>query len=432
MLHIIITSGICLAFRFLVLQINRENAFAYWLIFPFCQTAAFYLGFYNFELGVFLALLTTACWIRTESKTMKAGTVVLLTLLSTMLYFTHLVPFLLMVMIVGMRMLLLLFRKDYQLFFRRIALFFISLIPALIVFTIYYSSRTENTLAPAWADFNSTAASLLIPHQICFHMAEQVPIATGIGILLLLAALYAGILFFIRRKTLTNNERNRFVFWFCSWAILVLLTFISPDDFGGSGAMTVRLIEISWIMLLLFVASSSISFPKMMIIALVLAAATIPLSVYHKPTITNGNDYAHVAMSFAPEIKPNKTAVYIAFTHSDNTYAHIGELPFAEKKSILLSSYESAHDFFFVKFRKEFNAQYTIGGIPRDMFNGYAGFWPTDTSKPVKNIDYVFLCTQEVKDSVAFRRLHDALDKDYILKKDFIPFTLYESKTIGQ
>lgn len=428
-LHILIVAGICLAFRFLVRQIHPEQSFSSWLIFPFCQTAIYYLGFYNFELGVFLCLLTTAFWLRSEKQKLNVLTILPLLIFSTLLYFTHLVPFLLMVMIVGLRLLLLLFQKEYKLFLHRSSALLISLIPAIIVFAIYYSNRSESFNPPQWADYKESLWQLFTLKHIYLHKIEQSLPAQLISILLLSAVLFAAIYFFYKRKLLSREEKGRYIFWFACWFIVAALIFISPDDFGGSGMMTARLIEISWVMLLLFIVSSMINEKIMMLVGFVCAAVGIIEMSHHRESISSINQDAHKVLQIGQEIKPKSTGVYIALNYNFFK-SHLGELAFIENKTASFSNYETIHDFFIVKWNLPFTARYSVGGLlPADL-NWHAGVWPDSPGKPEKNIDYVLLCKEDLQDTLMYNRLQDSLDKYYRLKREDLPFQLYESKSI--
>lgn len=430
-LHLLITAGICFAFRFLVLQINREQVFASWLIFPFCQTAIFFLGFYNFELGIALCLLITGIWLKTENQPVRFSTVLLLLMLSTLLYFTHLIPFLLMAYITGLRQLILLFRKQYKPFLQRGSFLLISLIPALILLIIYFSNRSEMQVDPSWPDFSKSLHRLFTLQHLFVLNVKSEETARRTALILFIAMLYSVFIFFRQRKTGAAATVNRYGFWFALWLFFLVLIFLAPDDFGGMGLMTDRLIEISWILLLLALASSFISQLKMMLIGLTCAFLGLYLSSFHYESISDANRQVNKLMKLAPEIAPYRTGVYIPF--SDKTIdGHFGELLFAEKNLILLSDYEAVHDYFIVKWNPAFKAQYSIGGLKPSDLGWIAGKWPDAPGKKEKNIDYVLLCKKQVNDTIVFNRLQEVLNVHYRIKKTEMPFVLYESKTIGK
>jgi len=56
--------GLPCSFRFFIKKINSPNILLSYLIFPFCYTFLFLLGFYNFSLGILFLFLSLGLWIQ--------------------------------------------------------------------------------------------------------------------------------------------------------------------------------------------------------------------------------------------------------------------------------------------------------------------------------------------------------------------------------
>jgi hypothetical protein len=427
-LHVIIIAGYCFSFRFLVTRIHPEQPYYGWLAFPFAYTTTFYLGFDNFSLGVVLFFLTTATWMWAETKPRNWRIILLQVFLNTLLFLTHLIPYLLFVLVVGGKMLIQLFQKKYREFFSKAGLFFMIIFPSLILFIIYYTGRTEaNRNYCFWADPWDSFKKLVNITNIAIHDNERQAIyATSLAALLFLMAVIGTFLFFRNKKKQLPSENTRFVFWGCCWLFILLLVFVAPNDFGGAGALTMRLLEVCWIFLLLFLAAAKL--PKTFVISMAAVSlfVAVTMTQIRQTKEVQLNDYPKKVMRLAPYIAENSTGVFIPIA-SNWPFLHIGELAFAERKTAMLSNYETVHDFFPLLWQKEFPYDYTIGGLEWTDIPCAMCYWPAQENKPRKQIDYILLCKLDIGDSACYNRLNDTIQKYYTLKRTEEPFYLYQS-----
>ncbi len=424
--HLLLVFGSCFSFRFLTGQINKEERFYSWLIFPFIYSGIYFLGFYNFSLGLVLALLSSATWLWSEKRNHDLFSTVLLVVLSTLLLLTHLIPFLLFLFIAGARVLYCLFIKDYKAFLKKSIYLAIVILPAAIILTIYYNGRSEATGGFAWADpYNSFLRMIRLTYLAIYDIKEAT-VALYLSAVIFLAAIVTWIIRLKNRKSISPDERRKFIFWNCCWLFLLACVFFAPNDFGGSGELIQRLIEISTILLLLMITSGKL--PKAAVFSLAIFSFSVAMIMTdirkEKGEILN-NEVKKV-MRISESIAPNATGVYIPYV-SDWLLLHAGELAFAEKKSSLLSNYETIHDFFPLVWKKDFPVNYTLGGLPSSEMYCNKCFWPAHEDKPEKHIDFVLLCNSYVEDTACANRLHDTLAKYYVLKREEPPFYLYQS-----
>lgn len=426
-LHLLTVLGMCFSFRFLARQINPEQPFYGWLIFPFVYTGIFYLGFYNFAWGIVLFLLTSATWMWAEKKPRSIWSIALLSMLSTLLLLCHLIPFLLFVFVAGSRILVRLFRKQFRSFFIESGILLLIIFPAFILTAMYYNGRTEVTWGYTWADKALTLNRLFKLSYLAVHGIKAPPYALFLSIILLIMIIVSVLFFLKRRKTQSPENNITFYFWGTCWIFILALVFIAPDDFGGSGALTSRLIEISTLFLLLFLVAGKL--PKSIVGGLAVISFSVGMLMMQmrKDCMVELNNCPKKVMRLSKYIEENSTGVYIPIT--DNWLElHIGELAFTERKSAMLSNYETTHDFFMVKWSKKFPYNYTIGGLSSSDLPCSKCYWPAQIDKIEKHIDYVLLCKEGIEDPDCFSRLSDSLEKYYILKKAEVPFYLYQSK----
>ncbi|MEI6123474.1 MAG: hypothetical protein WCQ95_07575 [Bacteroidota bacterium] len=80
--------GLPFAFRYLIKSLSPNNYLLSYIIFPFCYTYMFLLGFYNFSLALVLLFFTLGYWINIKDK-LSFLKVFVLFLLITATYFSH-------------------------------------------------------------------------------------------------------------------------------------------------------------------------------------------------------------------------------------------------------------------------------------------------------------------------------------------------------
>src|SRR6185295_7687766 len=81
-----------LSFRYLALTLNKNSAWVSYLVFPFIYSLLFYLGFYNFCIGIPLLFYSIAFLLKngTDFSTQK---IILLASLALLMYFSHIFIF---------------------------------------------------------------------------------------------------------------------------------------------------------------------------------------------------------------------------------------------------------------------------------------------------------------------------------------------------
>lgn len=130
-----------LAYRYLLKSINPEALSISYLVFPFIYTLLLYLGFYNFLLSIPLMLFVLACWLR-KREGISRNFLVLLASMFVLLYFTHLLNFLILLGICGANLLWDIFQQKgkkniWQLVMRQAFQLFLTSIPALVLALLF-------------------------------------------------------------------------------------------------------------------------------------------------------------------------------------------------------------------------------------------------------------------------------------------------------
>jgi hypothetical protein len=308
-------------------------------------------------------------------------------------------------------------------------LFLLVAAPGLILYLYFTLTRPSENHVTELPDFNTTLTSLIQLKSFITHSIDQVGSFLYTSYVLFATALAAIVMFIVKRKRLAQNEKRNFIFWGCCWFLLTVILFITPDGFGGGSVMTLRLLEISVLLFITWIASGVL--PVRIYFLLGGFMLTIGLLQIHhrKETLQGLNKYMNTIESFGPHVQPGHTAAYIPL---GNTWLelHAGDVLFAEKRCVLLTDYEAYHDYFQVQWNDSMPYNYKIGGATCRQVLCINAFWPEYTEKPSKNIDYILLSNTWVSpgDSACYKMLSDSLNAHYDLLEQKERLSLYRSK----
>ncbi len=429
LIHFLSIAGLCYAFRYLVTQINPAKKYHSWLIFPFVYSVIFNFGFYNYSLGLALCLFCIGMWISMEDKPVNKKRLALLLLCCTLLYFTHMIPFLLLIITAGIRILFFIYKDGIRKSFIKGCLLTVVLLPGFIFYFIFHLTRpSENhiTTFPNPEFVIKTLASL----NLLIHDLPALDFFLKLFSCILAAAIVTGIIILVvRRKNIFPAAKNNFIFWGICWALMTLLAFITPDGFSGGSIVTIRLLEISSLFMIVWVASGALPTQLFSVLALFALTIGIMQMQYRHKEHEDLNRYAHDVENFAPYVEEGHTGAYLTFV-GNWKHLHIGEVLFAEKKCVSLSNYEAFHDYFPVQWNDSLPYNYMVGGLNSFQKPCMNFFWPEHPEKPAKNIDYILLAVTYLNpsDSGCVNPVFDSIEKNYDLLKRTDELSLYRSK----
>jgi hypothetical protein len=191
--------------------------------------------------------------------------------------------------------------------------------------------------------------------------------------------------------------------------------------------MTLRLTELAWIMFAVFISAGKL--PRLIswapgITCFIIAVIQLNL---RSDLIRRQGEVGGKVQRLAPEIKPSSTGAFIPF--ADHwMLLHCGEIAFAESKTVMLSNYETLHDYFPLKFQKPLPYNYTLGSLSPFSVSCAQCYWPHTPYRRNEPVDYIVLLDQYVSDTACYRRVKEMLDKDYLLRREDLPVRLYESR----
>lgn len=429
LIHLLCIAGLCYAFRYLVSKINPAKKYHSWLIFPFVYSTIFCFGFYNYSLGIALCFLSMGIWISMENNPVSKKRIALLLFCCTLLYFTHMLPFILFIIISGMRILFFIRSNGIRESLKKCAMLTLVLLPGFVFYLVFHFSRPSKNRVMDFPDFNFvltnlTELKLFIPGtgQLAFVM-QLLSYVLFLGIIISIC------LFVIRRKQIFTYEKNNFIFWGMCWALMTFLAFITPDGFGGGSVVTIRLLEISSLFLIVWLAGGILS-TRVYFVLGAFAFTIAGMQMQHrKDELQYLNHYAHSVENLAQYVEEGHTGIYIALV-ANWKELHIGEVLFAKKKCVSLSNYEAYHDYFPVQWNDKMPYNYLVGGLSSWRTPCLNVYWPEHSEKPNKNIDYILMgiTSGHMTDPNCFNVLSDSINKNYNLVKKEGDLYLYRSK----
>jgi hypothetical protein len=391
-----------LSFRSLVLAIQTKGTYVSYFIFPFTYSFVFFMGFYNFSIGLIFMFLALRLWIQLVETQHSARKIFMLALLLTLVYFSHLVVFIISLFAMGMLTLLITLKtsgskplktKDFfVLFFKQVIALFISALLPLSLMVYYFASRsysgTGTFVEPA------ELVQWLVDGRplIALHYEKELPYTKGIS-LILLAYFVLAIIPRIARLFSHSNppEKNK---WFGTDAFLLaaagllFLYFYLPDSDGVAGYVSIRLALLIFLFLMLWLSTQAMR--KWIGIALTLGVLCCHflLNRFYTQESEALAPIAEQCYQTADYIEPNSVVLPLNFTqhwflHSVTNY--LG----ADKPMVLLDNYECANNYFPLQWNMQTLPTTLLGNSNTDAFS--CAKWPSHSTNHTKTIDYVFI-----------------------------------------
>ncbi len=253
--------GLPFAFRYLIKTLSPKNYLASYLIFPFCYSYMFFLGFYNFSIALIFLFFTLGYWVRIKDK-LNYKRIFGLFVLITLTYFSH-------ILIYGIlfpTMLILLFIDETQKMIakkEKILLYFQTLFyKVLVVFICFgvtgYSAFLLFSNKPMSSNEYLPKAEMLrnikVIEPIIGFVQPDEAITTGkifyvLIALTIIALLKRFINLHIRfRKTFKENIKelacvfNKYDFWIFLSGTMLLGYFVLPNSDGWAGYFSLRIL----------------------------------------------------------------------------------------------------------------------------------------------------------------------------------------------
>jgi hypothetical protein len=330
-----------------------------------------YMGFWNFCFGVCILMFATGYYVRhqraalSEQRTWNPGELVTLLITALLLYFTHIVPWVICVLAIalfGLPQLIAIVseRSDISLTVRRVLLEYslpvlMLLLP--IIFLLIHlahtqeqSSCTDESVSSfrlrLWPLYNLSVLNTIAPRDLTLTK-------TVVGTLLL---------FFFIGATCVIRGRCQYLWPQTSALVLSLicgaLFIVGPDCVGSGSYIHMRLVLFALLFFIVWLASALSWWPRIALNFLsgIVCALTILFFVVRLPVLSDLNKGYSEFENIGQDIRPGSTVFPLYLKNRAagvvDPYQHaLGIL--TPKAVVNLANYEAATDYFTTTFRAD-------------------------------------------------------------------------------
>ena len=402
--------GLPYSFRALIKTIRPQNMEYSFLIFPFCYSFLFIMGFYNFSLGMILLLITLSYWIKNENKTLSIRAIIVLFILMTLTYFSHIFVFAMLLFLMGLHTL---FHGLYQsiqgneqvkitagkILMKWGKLLVASFIPLLLFFLYFRSSSSGGNYVFLGHEELSEWLKNIRP-IIAYDPKIEEPFTKKMFYLLaslVIIFMYERINAF--KASLKSGQNRNFLsvfrklllpsdFWMITTIIVLILYFSLPDSDHSAGYVSVRLGLLFFIFLILWISSQESRKWLRWLSVIVLLYLHFHLIFYYSVVIKNLNVVAKNCEKAAEYIDPYSTVLPVRYSSNWLT-GHFSNYLGIDKPMVILENYECGTGYFPLKWNDPTIPKTLLGNIAIDDLPCIK--WKSNSQNAPKTIDYVFV-----------------------------------------
>ncbi|NOU17140.1 MAG: hypothetical protein HOO91_06230 [Bacteroidales bacterium] len=419
LLLIIYLTGLVFSFRLLIKELSPDNVGLSIFIFPFAYSFLFYLGFYNYCLSFILLFFSLYYWLGTRDKKGYRKHIVMFLLL-TITYFSNILTyaftgFCLGLFIVAFSISNYLKNQDkwfvIKSTFKELLFLFISAIPSLILFIIFYSNITFSS-----SDHKYTTDDLfnwidVVRPLIIYDGSEGKISSQFLHLIIIIVSISVYRRFNNPFKSYFSLINKNDVLLLPILLSLVLL-FIVPDG-SGAGMMSDRYCIMFYMLLIIWVASQPLNDKIRQLIVLIIVFLHFALLFKHTFGVLKMLDKEAICIYKTSDyIEPNTIVLPVNFSDNwlePNFFNYLG----VDKQIILLQNYEASIGWFPVKWNMEKMPKVLLGN--RTTISSLHWLSNTESNK-VRKIDYVFLYGNTLMlNDPRWKELKEILISDYKL-----------------
>ncbi|HPI53597.1 MAG TPA: hypothetical protein PLU10_02830 [Chitinophagaceae bacterium] len=345
-------------FRYLIRSVYGANSFLSLLFFPFVFSLPFQQGFYNYCFALALLFWVIGYYLRVRHRFDNAVHQLVLSLLLLMTAFSHGMPAIYAMMMIGLIWLM----DNYKYFIpfdirrnaQALARLALVMLPAAFMILLFLAKRGTGTEPHAWSIWKKFIKFLQFWTSQSTRYEELYP-ALACGLLLFA---YLGILAFTRIKV--NVQRLMGVG--IVFVIMLVFTFFSyltcPHSIGGAGSIDIRLAYLPPLFLILFFATKNWSEVAKMIYMACAMIISVAFFVIRIPYVMKANKLGKEIMSAAPLIRDESVVLNLhlddwqqlsktdSLFHHDGSFIHFSDFIAAEKHVLFVMNYEAEINYF--------------------------------------------------------------------------------------
>jgi hypothetical protein len=342
------------------------------LVFPFCYSYLFLLGFYSFSIAICLLFLSVDIWyrIRINKTQQKRVSYILLYVLLNVIYFSHVVIFIFtLITLLILEFLFELMRENNHSVLQKAGSILINMfrisagaIPAIIC-TFFFLLKSKGE------DYSTIPIIVLVENLknlrpfITYGIASEYEYTRPLFYVILAITLSVIILRFKQWYDIPGRSFSNFFVINDVWIILsifvLVLYFILPDVAWSN----VRLGELFFIFFIVWLFTHNI--PKWLgiICFFICIYSSYELANIRENVFERFNEVAVEYNNMATSIEDNKVVLPIVLPGSNWLTMHFSNYLGCEKPRVILENQECTYGFFPVKWNDEQMPDYKLGSI---------------------------------------------------------------------
>jgi hypothetical protein len=341
-------------FRQLVLTINPDSGYLSWMIFPFLFNFPFLLGFFNFVLALALLPWWISWWLKNHYNGLHLKNGMFVTIFFIVLYFSHLVIFLLAGLTAGIISLFNTPRGNTKRMMKQLLyLSFVSLPGLFLSFLFIYINGTEGYRGEiSYLPFSQLISDLLYSRMFIVYDYETEKVFTlafsGLMVLLTIIG--------IRHFSKTFVQRSFGIIGLSS----LLIIFVIPDSLASGGILSVRLVQ--WFFMTWCIWLVTLNFPRKAKIfaALMAVGFSFGMMKIHWRVQKELSADAQQFTDAAAFMEPNSVLLPLNYSSNwmhSNMSCYLGAI----KDIVVLDNYEATEHNFPIVWKNNMNPEVHMG-----------------------------------------------------------------------
>lgn len=426
-----------ISIRYALRAIRPDTGFLAFLAFPFIYNYLFHMGFYYFSYSLPMFFLVVGFWLKYRDRFTLRETMIL-SFLSLLLYFCHLVSLVMAYVAIGLFALWLILldlgqqiserqynvRALWKAVSTRALVPLYSFLPTLVLVTVFLLQKGTQSFArpPAW----ELRYRLISLNSLVSYEKQEIWFSTAFAALFAAVFLY---LFVLKGVRWHVNHWDGLLLIFAAY---IILYFTAPKHMSGGSFISHRMNLYPFFALILWFGAQSYHRIVKLKIGVVAAGIALVLLGLHTAKYVQINDYLEEYLSGTHIIEPNTTLLPLCFSHQVHPphepvllyevspFLHASAYATAQRHVVNLLNYEATTGYFPIIFRPNLDPFKHIGigaelalQPPRVDFLTY----PQRTGG---RVDYVLVwCMHELESSnedtkSIFRQLEEGYELIYV------------------
>lgn len=391
--------GLPLSFRTLIKTVSPKGVGMSYFIFPFLYSSVFAMGFYNFSLALILLFFTLSFWFKKNENLSNTKNLIILFVLITATYFSHLFVFVLLLFIIGLHILwsglkeIMNAETDNNIVIRKYLrksgwLLTASFLP-IVFLVLYYINKTPS----ASNDYLSTMElfnALKNGDSIIAYDRNVEQMYTR-----KIVYLFLGLTFYAVISGLYSKYKNRIVlyksnssFWGLAALFILALYFVLPDSDETAGYVSSRLALLLFLFLAIWLSTRNLHKVIVVFSVAVLLLFNYKLVNYHKEQTLVLDGIAQECFQASRLVEPNKVVLPI-----DNSkhwlLPHFSNYLGIEKPVVILENYEAFTGYFPIIWNEKSFPKILLGN--QGGINYPCLYWKSNEKGLIKKADYIFV-----------------------------------------